>query len=71
MPEILDTPAFLLHNNLCEFKALEHKFKIRFKNFWYPKLNPTQIWYDKFNYEALKVQNSLHTQHVFLTFYDH
>ena len=40
--------------------ALEHKLKrsfctqnpvlnVRIKGFWYTKINPTQIWYDKFN----------------------
>ena len=24
-------------------------FNVRFKDFWYTKINPTQIWYDKFN----------------------
>ena len=49
-----------LHNNLCEFTALEFKFNIlfctqkpvlniRFKDFWYTKINLTQIWYDEFN----------------------
>ena len=49
---------------------LEHKFKgrfytqkqvlnIRFKVFWYTKINPTQIWYDEFlslnNHELNKI----------------
>ena len=53
-------PAFWLHNNICESTALEHKFKwwfcaqkavlnVRFKDFWYTKINPNQIWYDNFN----------------------
>ena len=52
--------AFWLHNNLCESTAQEHNFKrwfctqkfdwnIRFRDFWYTEINPTQIWYDKFN----------------------
>ena len=36
-----------------------------FKDFWYTKINPTQIWYNEFNQQALKVQNSLYTQHEF------
>ena len=56
----------------CESTALEHKFKrwfctqkpvlnVRFKDFLYARINPTQIWYDK-------KKKSLHTQHEFLTF---
>ena len=48
--------AFRLHNNLCEFTALDHKFKrlfctqklvlnVPFEDFWYTKINPTFIWY--------------------------
>ena len=33
-----------------------------FKDFWYTKIDLTQIWYDEF-----KVKNSLHTQHEYLT----
>jgi hypothetical protein len=51
---------FLTTQDLCESTALEHKFKrrfltqnpvlnVNFKDFWYTKINPTQIWYDKFN----------------------
>ena len=56
------TPDILQHNRIFEFTALEHRFKrwfffekpvlnVRFKDFWYTlyKINPTQIWYDKFN----------------------
>ena len=39
-----------------------------FKDFWYTKINPTQIWYGEFNLKALKVKNSLHTKLEFLTF---
>ena len=49
------TPAFWLHNNLCEFIAIEHNFKKwfctqklvlndRFKDFWYTKMNLSQIY---------------------------
>ena len=57
--------------------VLEHKFrrgfcsqkvgiKRSFKDYWYTKINLTQIWYDKFNWKAWKVTNSLHTQQEFL-----
>ena len=51
----------ILINNLCKFKKLEQNFKkwfctysklvlnVRFKDFWYAKINLTQIWYDEFN----------------------
>ena len=43
--------------NLCEFTALEHKFKrsfctqkpslnVCFKDLWFTKVNPTQLWYN-------------------------
>ena len=40
---------------------------------WYSKKNLTQIWYEEFNQQALnlKVKNSLHTPHEFLTFCSH
>ena len=28
---------------------LKNGFKRSFKDLWYTKINPTQIWYDKFN----------------------
>ena len=76
------TSYLTIHNNACEFTALEHKFKgwfctqkpglnVHFKDFLYTKINPAQIWYDKFNQKALKVKNFLHTQHDFLTFNKH
>ena len=48
------TPAFWLHNNICEFTALAHKIKSwfciqktvfnhPFEDFWYTKINLTQI----------------------------
>jgi hypothetical protein len=54
------TPAFWQHNNLCEFTAIEHRFKrwfctqkpvlnFRRKDFWYTKINPTHIWNDEIN----------------------
>ena len=54
------TSAFWLQNNLWEYPALDHKFKIwfctqklvlnvHFKDFWYTKINLTQIWQDEFN----------------------
>ena len=54
------TPAFWLHNNLTELTALKHEFKgwfgtqkpvlkVCFKDLWFTKINPTQIWYDKYN----------------------
>ena len=30
---------------------------VRFKDFWYSKINPTQIWYDEFNSYAFKFKN--------------
>ena len=46
------TPAFGLHNNLCEFSAQIQKvilysktdLKRSVKDFWYTKINQTQIW---------------------------
>ena len=40
-------------------------FKILSKDFWYTKINLTQIWYEKFNQKAYKVKNFLKTQHKF------
>ena len=72
------TPAFLLHNNLCEFPALiEHKFKrwfctpkpfLRFlvyKN----KSDSDLVWQTQI--KKIKVENSLHTQHEFLILNNH
>jgi hypothetical protein len=53
-----NTLGFLLQNNFCEFINREHKFKrgyctqqlvwnVPFEDFWYTKINMTQIWYDK------------------------
>ena len=68
-------PAFWRpHNNLCEFTTLEHKFKrwlctqkpvwnVRFKEFWYTKINLTQT-----RSISMKGKKSLHTQHEFFTF---
>ena len=50
----------MLRTLTFEFTALEHKFKSFFctqksvlndcfKDLWYTKIHPTQIWYDKFN----------------------
>ena len=47
------TPAFWLHNNFCEFSALEHKFKrwfctqkpisnVHVKDLWYTKIKLSQ-----------------------------
>ena len=44
-----------ISHQLCEFTALEHKFKrlfctntpglnVRFKDFWYTKIYPAKIW---------------------------
>ena len=53
------TQAFWLQNDLCEFTALEQKFKMWFRtqkpglnvcfDFWYTKIYPIKICYDKFN----------------------
>ena len=62
------------------FTALEHKFKwcfytqkrvlnVRFKDFWYTKINPTQIWYDEFDQLiSIKGKNAQQTKHECLTF---
>ena len=45
---------------ICTITAIENEFRkgfctqkpvlnVCFKDFWYTKINPTQIWYDKFN----------------------
>jgi hypothetical protein len=64
IPESFNTniwhPLFDYTIIICKSTALEHKFKrwffsqkpvlnVRFKDFWYTKINPTRIWYDKSN----------------------
>ena len=51
---------FITLYNLCDFTIREHKFcrkfcaqrpilNVCFKDFWYTKINPTQIWSYKIN----------------------
>ena len=60
---------FLTTQFLCEFTALEHKLRrwfctlkpilnVRFKEFWYTKINPTQIWYDKLKVKTHYTHNT-------------
>ena len=54
---IPETLIRTFHTSLCEFTALDTNSKgdlkpvlnVRLKNFWYTKINLTQIWYAKFN----------------------
>ena len=45
--------------------VLKPFLNVRFIDFWYAKINLTQIWYDEFNQLALKVKNSLLKKHEF------